>query len=155
MPGELVWLNLYGREAVRHKLKSGKKCIFCVLRLFLSLWRTASRPYRLSHNNALCINQLYKPKDKSMQFSWKILRIGRSGKWDFFESAILNNLKKNVFLTILLSMKTCSLFKRGIIYFCTMNSLLRILEKTSSELICTQLYRTQDKFWHSIKRSWI
>ena len=39
--------------------KTGKKCIFCVFRLFLSLCRTASRPYRLSYINALCINQSY------------------------------------------------------------------------------------------------
>ena len=39
--------------------KTGKKCIFCVFRLFLSLCRTASQPYRLSHTNALRINQFY------------------------------------------------------------------------------------------------
>ena len=37
--------------------KTDKKCVFCVFRLFLSLCRTASRPYKLSHTNALCINQ--------------------------------------------------------------------------------------------------
>ena len=39
--------------------KTGKKCIFGVLMLFLSLCRTASQPYRLSHTNALRINQFY------------------------------------------------------------------------------------------------
>ena len=39
--------------------KTGKKCIFCVFRLFLSLCRTASRPYRLNHINVLHINQSY------------------------------------------------------------------------------------------------
>ena len=39
--------------------KMGKKCIFCVFRLFLSLCQTVSRPYRLSHTNALCMNQFY------------------------------------------------------------------------------------------------
>jgi hypothetical protein len=39
--------------------KTGKKCIFCVFRLFLSLCHTASWPYRLSHINALGINQSY------------------------------------------------------------------------------------------------
>ena len=39
--------------------KIGKKCIFCVFRPFLSLCRTASQPDRLSHINALCINQSY------------------------------------------------------------------------------------------------
>ena len=36
-----------------------KKCIFC---LFLSLCRTASWPYKLSHTNALLNNQFYKLK---------------------------------------------------------------------------------------------
>ena len=54
----LVWLNLYGREAVWHKLKNRQKTLifFCQ---FLSLCQTASRPYRLSHINALRINQSY------------------------------------------------------------------------------------------------
>jgi len=39
--------------------KIGKKCIFCVFRPFLGLYQTVSRPYRLSHTNALCINQSY------------------------------------------------------------------------------------------------
>ena len=33
--------------------KTDEKCIFFVFRLFLSLLRTASQPYRLSHINAL------------------------------------------------------------------------------------------------------
>ena len=39
--------------------KTGKKCIFGVFRVFLSLCQTASQPYRLSHTNALRINQFY------------------------------------------------------------------------------------------------
>ena len=39
--------------------KTGQKCIFCVFWPFLSLCRTASRPYRLSHTNALGINEFY------------------------------------------------------------------------------------------------
>ena len=35
--------------------KTGKKCVFCVFRLFLPLCQTASRPYRLSYINALRI----------------------------------------------------------------------------------------------------
>ena len=49
----LMRLNLYGCEAVWHKLKNRQKCIFCVFRPFLSLFRTVSQPYRLSHINAL------------------------------------------------------------------------------------------------------
>ena len=59
--------------------KTGKKCIFCVFRPFLSLCRTASRPYRLSHINALCINQSYLPKDRSIKFSQKNIE-----NWRFF-----------------------------------------------------------------------
>ena len=39
--------------------KTGKKCIFWVFRLSVSLCWTASRPYRLSHMNALRIIQSY------------------------------------------------------------------------------------------------
>ena len=39
--------------------KTGKKCIFCVFRLFLSFCRTALRPYKLRNINALRINQFY------------------------------------------------------------------------------------------------
>ena len=53
------WCGIYGREAVQNKLKKGlktQKMPFC---LFLSLCRTASWPYRLSHINGLPINQFY------------------------------------------------------------------------------------------------
>ena len=108
-------------------------------RLFLSLWRTASQPYKLSHTNALCINQFYKPKDQSMKFSWKNIENWRSwkmffwvGHFDFF---------------CFISMKTSSLFICGIIYFSNMDIFFRILEKTSSELICTRLYT---HYWYAI-----
>ena len=39
--------------------KTGKKCNFCVFRPFWSICRTASQPYKLSHTNALHINQFY------------------------------------------------------------------------------------------------
>ena len=39
--------------------KTGKKCIFGVFRLFLCLCWTASKPYRLSHVNALRFNQFF------------------------------------------------------------------------------------------------
>ena len=58
------------------------KCIFCVFRLFLSLCRTASRPYRLSHTNALRINQFYTSKDQSQKFSRKNIENWRSPEND-------------------------------------------------------------------------
>ena len=99
----LLWLNLYGREAVRHKLKNRQKVLFCIFRPFLSLCWIVSQPYRLSHNNALHINQFYSPKDQSMKFSLKNIENWRSWKmrflpffwvghyefffWDFFFSS--------------------------------------------------------------------
>ena len=63
--------------------KTGKKCIFCVFRPFLSLCRTASRPYRLSHINALRIDQSYWLKNQSMKFSQKNIENWRSWKMTF------------------------------------------------------------------------
>ena len=71
-----------GREAV-------KKCIFGIFRPSLSLCRTASRPYRVSHIHVLCINQSYYPNDQSMKCSLKIWRIGNFEKLSLFWSAIL------------------------------------------------------------------
>ena len=39
--------------------KTGKKCIFGVFRVFLSLCQTASQPQKLRQTNALRINQFY------------------------------------------------------------------------------------------------
>ena len=39
--------------------KTGKKCIFGVFRVFLSLCQTASQPQKLTQTNALPINQFY------------------------------------------------------------------------------------------------
>ena len=64
--------------------KTGKKCLFWVFRPFLSLCRTASWPYRLSHINALHINQFYWPKNQSMKFSQKNIENWRSWKTQFF-----------------------------------------------------------------------
>ena len=47
---------------------------------------------------------------------------------------------KNKGKVCFISMKTSSPFIWDITYFCTMHGFFRILEKTSSELICTRLY---------------
>ena len=47
-----------------------QKMHFC---LFLSLLRTVSQIYRLSHINALCINESQEPKDQSMKFWQELL----------------------------------------------------------------------------------
>ena len=64
--------------------ETGKKCIFCVFRLFLRLCRTASRPYR-SSISAIHINQFYYPRTNPRKFHEKILTIGGAGKWHYFE----------------------------------------------------------------------
>ena len=71
--------------------KTGKKCIFGVFRLFWGLCWTASQPYRLSHVNALRINQFSEKKFWELP----ILKI-----WFFFESAILNFFFKIIFLLL-------------------------------------------------------
>jgi hypothetical protein len=73
------------------------------------------------------------PRTNPWNFHEKTLRIGGAGKWGFFESAILN-------FFCFISMKTSSPCIWGIIYFYTMDGFFRILEKTSSELICSRLY---------------
>ena len=127
--------------------KTGKKCVFCVFRLVLSLCQTASKPYRLSHTNALCINQFYKPKDQSIKFSWKTIENWRSWKMRFFwgghfefsKSAILN------FFLLHLCEKS-SPFIWGIIFFCNMDGSSRILKKTSFQFFCTRLYVDGEMF---------
>ena len=41
------------------RAKTGKKCIFCVFKLFLLLYQTPSRPYRFGYIIAIHINQFY------------------------------------------------------------------------------------------------
>ena len=74
--------------------KTGKKCIFCVFRLFLSLCWTAWWPYQLSHNNALRIISSYEPKDQSLekkfQKKWELAELEnelffRGPFWIFFQ----------------------------------------------------------------------
>ena len=73
--------------AVRMSDISSKTCIFC---LFLSLRRTVSQPYRLSHINALRIDQSYWPKDQSSKFAQTFFENWRFWKLSFFESVILD-----------------------------------------------------------------
>ena len=108
--------------------------------LSLHMYDRASRPYRLSYINELCINQFYEPKDQSMKFSWKNIENWRSWKMRFFwgghfefsKSAILN------FFLLHISEKP-SPFIWGIIFFCTMDGSSRILEKKGGGLLCTRL----------------
>ena len=67
------------------------------------------------------------------------------GHFDFFS--------KNVFFCFIL-LKRPKAFIWGIIFFCTMDGFFRILEKTSSELICTRLYIVLQRttfLWHWLR----
>ena len=86
----LVWLNLYGREAQ----KQAKKMHFCVFRLFLSLSRTASLPFRL--RCPLHQSILTNPRTNPWNFGEQFLRIGKFENISFFESAILKRKFKNM-----------------------------------------------------------
>ena len=144
MQRALVWLNLYGLEAVRHKLKNSlkthkKAIIFCLL---LSLCLT-SRPYLLSHTNALCINQFYQLKDQSMKFSLKNIENWQSPENDFclvFWFLVFGYwvVQKNFFLVFLYEKKPRR-FIWGSIYSCSMDGFFRIFQKAVSKLICTRL----------------
>ena len=136
----LVWLNLYSCEAVQQKLKNSLKTpkmhflpVFELMSDSLTIHIGWATPMSFASIN------LTNPQTNQWNFHEKILRIGGAGKWGFFESAILNlffQRNKNYFI----SMKTSRPFIWGIIYFCNMDGFFRILEKTSSKLICTRLY---------------
>ena len=95
----LMWFNLYGHEAFRHKLKNRQKMHFFV---FLGhFWAYVGQ----SHGHIgwatsmpfASINPT-NPRTNPWNFHENFLRIGGAGKWAFFESAILNFFfKKKVF----------------------------------------------------------
>ena len=70
-----------------------------------------------------------------------ILDIGGAGKWHFFWYLVFGYwvFQKKIFFCFF-PMKITLAFIWCIIYSCTMDGFFRILIKTSSELICTQLY---------------
>ena len=68
------------------RAKTGKKCIFCFFRLFLSLCQTASQPYRLS-----CINDFpsinhTNPRTNLWNLREKNMRIGDFEKRTFWKN---------------------------------------------------------------------
>ena len=77
-------------------------------------------------------------------FHEKTLRIGGAGKWGFFRVGhyliFFFFKKEKVFFASSQWKQAAPLYLVRIIYFYTMAGFFRILEKTSSELICTQLY---------------
>ena len=101
---------------------------------------TAWQPYRLSHINALHINFFYSPKDQVIKFWQQNIENWRSWKITLFWVSHFDFFFQFFFFFASSQWKDQRLFIWGIIYFCTINGFFRILEKTSSELICTRLY---------------
>ena len=138
-------LWLWGCPALAPKQpKNTKNAFFC---LFWSLCQTVSRPYRLSHINALHINQSYTSKDQSQKFSQKNIENWRSPENDFclvFSFLVFGYWVVQIFFFS--QWKTPRRFIWGSVYFCTMDGFFRILEKAVSELICTRLYVLGN--WH-------
>ena len=63
--------------------KTGKKCIFCVFRPFLSLCRPASRPHGLSKTMPFASINPTNPRTNPWNFHEKILRIDEALKMTF------------------------------------------------------------------------
>ena len=118
----LVWLNLYGREAVRHKLKNRQKTSF----LFLGcLWAYVGQPHdHIGWATPMPFASINSTNQRTNPWNFReiILRIGRAGKWDFFYLYFFSN-ENNLG------------FHMRYHFFCTMNSFFRILENTLSKLV--------------------
>ena len=112
--------------------KTGKKCILEFLGCFFPY---AGQP----HDHIVASINPTNPRTNPWKFLEKILRIGGAGKWGFFEAAILNFLGRPFWFFLLHLCKKSNPFIWGIIFFCTMDSFSRILEKKLSELLCTRL----------------
>ena len=78
-----MWLLLYGRQAVQHKLKKGLKMQFLCLYTFFDLTDSLTT-ILVEHINAFCMNLSYSPKDQSLKFSRKNIENWRSWKMTFF-----------------------------------------------------------------------
>ena len=74
------------------------------------------------------------------KFSQKIIENWRSWKMTFFRRPFWIFFSEKNFFFCFILLKRPKAFIWGIIFFCTMDEFFRILEKTSSELICTRLY---------------
>ena len=106
MQRAIMWLNLYGCQAICCKLKKGVKAQKMHFYAFFDLGRTTWWPYRLSLIDAFSINISYSPNNQSLKFLWKNIENWWSWKsqvlfWFFF-SGPLNFCfqKKNFFASL-------------------------------------------------------
>ena len=74
-----ILLNLYGHQAVRHKLCFLQKTLKFIFSSKLSLHRTAWRPCKLSKVDDLRINSSYSPEDQFVKYGITGYGVSRPG----------------------------------------------------------------------------
>ena len=109
MQRALVWLNLYGLEAVGHKLKTGKNAFFVFLGHF---WAYVGQPQdHIGWATSMPFASINPTNQRTnpWNFHKQILRIGDFKKLRFFELAILNFFfqKKICLIPMKISHKLC------------------------------------------------
>ena len=85
MPGVLIWLYLYGHEAVRRKLKNSLKMQKNAL--FACFWAYLGQPHdHIGWAKPMLVASINSTNQRTnpWNFREKILRIGGAGKWVFF-----------------------------------------------------------------------
>ena len=100
-----ILLNLYGHQTVRRKLNLLQKPLKMHFSCKLSLHRTAWQPYRLSHIDALRINQSYYSKVQSVKVWWKLLSFWQRWKTQFFWVSHFDFFSKKDFFFCFIPMK--------------------------------------------------
>ena len=133
----LVWLNLYGHEAVRHKPKNRQKMHFLCLQAIFELILDSLTTIQVESHQSISLT-----KSQPMKLWSKNIENWWSWKMTFcfvfvFLFLVIGFFKKKLFC--FLSMYRLKAFIRDIIHFFTMGGFSRILEKTSFQLICTRL----------------
>ena len=139
-----MWINLYGCEAVRHKLKNRQKMHFC---FFLGcFWAYVGQP----HNHIgwaipmpfASINST-NPRTNPWKLNEKILRIGGAGKWVFFEAAILNFLSQPFWFFF----RSISVKKEACLYEVSFFSALWMVFPESWKGSCPNFYAHDCKYF--------
>ena len=130
----LIWFNLYGCQAVRRKLEKGLKIHFLCLTPFWAYFGQHVNHIGWATSMRFASIYPFYPKTNPWNFLYK--KYWGLGE---LENALFWFLVIGFFKKKKNQMKISLALIWGIIYFCTMDGSFRILEKTSSELICTWL----------------
>ena len=138
-------LNLYCCQAVRHKLKKGVKH---TKMHFYPLFELVSEHIIIGCATSITFASIYPthPRTNPWNFCekyWELMGQENDILFSFFVSGYWVFQKKKIFLIFPNEKSPITMaFKRGSVYFCTMNGFFRILKKALSELICTRLYKS-------------